>query len=564
MNKKLVLFIGGLLLINCFPTNAQTLQQAVAQTVHINPDILLKLKGWLASQKGIQRAQGEYLPTVDFNADIGTEHIDYLIYRNGHNLTPAGVGLSLRQMIFNGFATSYEVERNKKLTTAEKYAVEATANDTALLAIKAYLDVQSTQEIVNLAQKNYKTHQKIYSMIKHRSKKGLTRKADINQASGRLYKAKANLLAAQNNYADAVALYYKIVGSTPSNLTTPQSPNLADLPNNENALIQQAINNHPMLKATQADVEEARAQYGASKSTNLPHLDALLSATNGSDLNGYQGHYENYEAVLQLKYNLFHGGSDKAYQDETALLVEQAQQIHNHTYNQIVESAKLAWNALQASQNQLTYFEKHRNASILTTEAYYQQFKLGKRTLLDLLNSEDELFNTKIDYEIGQSNLLLSKFRILNANGSLLSYLKILAPTVILEKASSTFTIRPAMEIAQPVQPQVITNAEKITPSGYKVKSKYISPKISEGYTLQLFNSYNKEEAINFIINNNLQNKSAFYKTTYLKKDKYVVIFGAYKTPMDAINAVNSLPQVLQKLNPVAKSLAKVEEEMRS
>lgn len=564
MNKKIVLFISSLLLINCSLIRAETLQQAVAQTIHTNPDILLKLKGWLASQKGIRKAQGEYLPTIDFNADIGTEHIDYLIYRDGHSLTPAGVGLTLRQMIFNGFATPYEVERNKKLIASEKYAVEATTNDTALLAIKAYLDVQNTQEIVNLAQKNYKTHQKIYSMIKRRSKKGLTRKADINQASGRLYKAKANLLAAQNNYDDAVALYYKIVGSMPSNLTSPQAPSPADLPNSEKNLIQQAINKHPMLKATQADIEEARAQHGASKSTNLPHLDGLLSATNGSDLNGYQGHYENYEAVLQLKYNLFHGGSDKAYQDETALLVEQAQQIHNHTYNQIIENAKLAWNALQTSEKQLTYFKKHRNTSILTTEAYYQQFKLRKRTLLDLLNSEDELFNSKIDYVTGQSNLLLSKFRVLNANASLLSYFKILPPTVILEKASPTFTIRPAMEIAQPVQPQVTTNAEKITPSGYKIKSKYISPKISEGYTLQLFNSSNKEEAINFIINNNLQNKAAFYKTTYLKKDKYVVIFGAYKTPMDAINAVNSLPQSLQKLNPVVKSLAKVEEEMRS
>jgi len=562
MNKKLVLFIGGLLLINCTITNAQTLQQAVAQTVHTNPDILLKLKGWLAAQKGVRKAQGEYLPTVDFNADIGTEHIDYIIHRNDHNLTPAGVGLSLRQIIFNGFATAYEVERNKKLSVAEKYAVEGTANDTALLAIKAYLDVQSTKEIVNLAKRNYKTHRKIYSMIKRRSKRGLTRKADINQASGRLYKAKVNLLAAQNNYDDAVALYYKIVGSTPSNLITPQGPKPSDLPNSETTIIQQAINNHPMLKAAQADIEEARAQHGASKSTNLPHLNALLSATNGSDLNGYQGHYENYEAALQLKYNLFHGGSDKAYQDETALLVEQAQQIHNHTYNQVIENAKLASNALQTSQNQLAYFKKHRDASILTTGAYYQQFKLGKRTLLDLLNSEDELFNTKIDYINGQSNLLLSKFRILNANGRLLSYLKIPTPTVILEKVSPTFIMQPAMKIT-PVQPQVVTNAEKMAPSRYKVASKYISPKISEGYTLQLYNTYNKEEAINFIIKNNLQNKAAFYKTTFLKKDKYVVIHGAYKTPMDAINAINSLPQSLQKLNPVVKSLAKVEKEMR-
>jgi len=562
MNKKTALFVGGLLLINCALVNAETLEQAVAQTVNTNPDVLVKLKGWLAAQKGIRKAQGEYLPTVDFSADAGTEHVDYVIYPEGHSLTPIGVGLTLRQMIFNGFATPYKVERNKKLTVAEKYTVEGTANDTALLAIKAYLDVQSTQKIVNLAQQNYKTHQKIYSMIKQRSKKGLTRKADINQASGRLYKAKANLLAAQNNYNDAIAFYYKIVGSTPGDLITPQGPKPSNLPNSIDTIIQQAIDNHPLLKAAQADVETARAEHGASKAPNLPHLDAVLSAVNGSDLNGYEGHYENYKAALQLKYNLFHGGSDKAYQDQTAFLVEQAQQTRNHTYNEVVENAKLAWNALITSQSQLAYFKKHRDASILTTEAYYHQFKLGKRTLLDLLNSEDELFSTRIDYVNGQSNLLFSKFRALNANGSLLSYLKIPSPTVVLEKASPTFIIQPAMKPSP--QPQAVTNAEKITPAGYRIESKYISPKITEGYTLQLYNTCNKDEAINFIINNNIHNKAAFYKTTFLKKDKYIVIYGAYKTPIDAVNAINSLPQSLQKLNPVVKPLAKVEKEMQS
>jgi adhesin transport system outer membrane protein len=433
MNKKLSFFIGSIILIICTSINAQTLKQAVAQTIRTNPDVLIKLKGWLAAQEGIHQAQGGYFPTIDFNGDLGTEHINTPIEPNDHDLKPAGIGFSLREMIFDGFATPYEVQRNIKLTLAEQYTVEGTSNDVALLATKAYLDVIRNQKIVNLAQLNYQTHKKIYSMIKQRSERGLGREADTNQAFGRLSKAKANLLAAINNCHDALAIYYRIVGMMPENLQIPDSPKASVLPATKNIAIQEAIDNHPILKAAKADIEEAQAQHRASLSAYFPRLDAVLSTSNGNDINGYQGHYHDYRAALELKYNLFHGGSDLAYLQKTGFLVEQAEQIHNHTYNQVEENMKLAWNALQTSQEQLVYLKNHQDASISTTKAYYNQFTIGKRTLLDLLNSEDETFTAKIDYLDGQFDLLLSMFRVLNANGKLLSYLHIPIPTQQLE-----------------------------------------------------------------------------------------------------------------------------------
>ena len=433
MNKKLSFFIGSVILIICTSINAQTLKQVVAQTIYTNPDVLIKLKGWLAAQKGIHQAQGGYLPSIDFSGDLGTEHIDTPIEPNDHDLKPAGIGISLREMIFDGFATPYEVQRNKKLTLAEQYTVEGTSNDVALLATKAYLDVIRTQKIVNLAQQNYQTHQKIYSMIKQRSESGLGREADTNQAFGRLSKAKANLLATSNNYRDAIAIYYRIVGTTPKNLQIPSSPKASALPATKNAAIHESVNNHPILKAARADIEEAQAQHRVALSTYFPRLDAVFSTSSGDDINGYKGHYHDYKAALQLKYNLFRGGSDLAYRQKTGLLVEQAVQIHNRTCNQVEENMKLAWNALQTSQDQLVYLKNHQDASVLTTNAYYSQFTIGKRTLLDLLNSEDESFTAKIDYINGRFDLLLSKFRVLNATGKLLSYLHLPIPTTALK-----------------------------------------------------------------------------------------------------------------------------------
>lgn len=410
--------------------SAQTLKEAITKTVQTNPDILMNIKNWLASEQGIKGARGRYLPTVDLIAEYGRERSENS--STGHdpvNLTQRGFGVSLRQMLFDGFGTSYELSRNKNRTIADVYQTQGIADDVALLTVKAYLDVLRTGRIVTLAQRNYKQHQAIYAMIKRRAEAGLGREADISQAYGRLALAKANLLAIQSNHRDARTVYNKIVGEMPYQLIMPRGPVAVDLPQSEIEAIRTALDSHPTFKAAKADVEEARAQHGAALSMNYPRIDAVLSASNYRDVNGVKGDDDEYKAMLELRYNLFRGGSDLARQNETAILINKAQEIKNRTSIQIVESMKLSWEALVTSRKQLVYFKKHRNASRVTVNNYQKQFTLGKRTLLDLLDAENEWFTSETDYVNGSYRVLFSKFRMLNSAGRILPYMGIVLPS---------------------------------------------------------------------------------------------------------------------------------------
>jgi adhesin transport system outer membrane protein len=268
-------------------------------------------------------------------------------------------------------------------------------------------------------------------MVKQRTDAGLSRQADLTQSYGRLALAKANLLAAQNNYQDANDIYYKVIGKRPKDLLKPKSPPSAMLPRTEHDAVQAAVNNHPLLKSAKADVQEASAQKRSARSPFWPRIDVSAVGTKGYDLNeirSLEGDYDNYGAFVSLKYNLFKGGSDLARYRETVYLEDQAKQIRNRTYDQVVENMQLAWNGLTTSRSQLIYFQKHRDSAQLTLQAYRQQFQLGKRTLLDLLNSNEELFNAATDYVNGQYKYLFAKFRMLNAEGKLLDYLNIQEP----------------------------------------------------------------------------------------------------------------------------------------
>jgi adhesin transport system outer membrane protein len=408
----------------------QTLKEAIIQTVHTNPDILVNIKNWLASEQAIKVARGGYLPTVDLIAEYGHEHSkSQSTAYNGVNLTFDGFGVTLRQMLFDGFSASSEVARNKNRTIADIYQTQGIADDVALLAVKAYLDVLRMQKIVFLAEKNYKAHQDIYAMIKSRARAGVGREADISQAYGRLALAKANLLATQSTYSDMKTVYNKIIGGMPKNLVMPQGPKASDLPLNESRAIQEALEHHPTLKAAGADIEEARAQHDVAVSANYPRIDAVVSASRYHDADGMVGLDENYIAMLQLRYNLFRGGSDRAKQQETAIIIDKAQEIRHRTHTQVVESMKLSWNAWQNARKQLIYFKKHREASRVTVDSYRKQFTIGKRTLLDVLDSENELFTAETDYVDGLFNVLFSKFRVLNSKGMLLPYMKVDLPS---------------------------------------------------------------------------------------------------------------------------------------
>ena len=405
---------------------AENLKQAVLRTVHSNPAILFQAKNISAMNEAVKGAKGGFLPSLDVYANYGQEksnnsstNFSYL------TLSRQEVGAMLRENIFNGFGTISEVNRNKARLSSAKYKTQGVADDVALNAITAYVNVLRKKEVLNYSVRNYNQHKKIFSMIKQRTGSGLSRRADLDQATGRLALAKANMFSAQNEYQNALTTYQKVTGALPNGLSSLQSPNASALPKTESAAVAQALTNHPTLKSAHDDIAAAESQNRAAKSLNYPSIDIVLAANNRKNIDGVRGDNNDRYAMVEMNYNLFRGGSDFARQKETAYYIQQANEVKNLTKRQVVESMKLSWEALQTAKNQLYLFKQHRDAAIKTAKAYKQQYHVGKRTLLDLLNSENEVFASQRTYVDGRYHLMLAKYRVLNSEGVLLPYLGI-------------------------------------------------------------------------------------------------------------------------------------------
>lgn len=395
---------------------AELLADAVRQTLRTNPDIQIEAQRRLAADSVERQAAGGYLPRIDVSMGAGREG-------RLNTTTTAGqtVGqkrydrtTTLTQMLFDGFATSNEVERNRARAESAAHRVAATSEQMSLRAIETYLEVLRLQEALRLTQENLAIHLRTYDQIKLRASSGVGRKSDQDQIEARLALARANLTAAEANL-DVAAINYKlVVGVMPGQLERPPAPEPALLPRDANEAVTVAIANNRLLLSAKADVDAAGAQHRTAKAALSPRLDLELGVQNNDTVTASDApRDDNRYAMLRLRFTAFRGGSDFARVDETRHQIYEAQEVLNRAERQLEQTVRLTWSAYKAAQERLPNLQKHAEASLLTREAYAKQFALGQRTLLDLLDTENEYFTASVNHINGIYVELYSRFRVL-------------------------------------------------------------------------------------------------------------------------------------------------------
>ncbi len=420
--------------------NAQSLEQAVAYTLDTHPEIRAAYTHFKVNEKQVEQAQAGYLPTLDLTAGYGYEYTDSPSTRSSgddsEELLRRELGLSIKQNLFSGFHTSSEVKRTSYATSAEQWRLFATAEDLALEVSKVYIDLIKTEELVKLSEKNLASHQAIYEQIKLRTESGFGSSADLSQINGRLAKAQANVIAAKNNYLDSRTVFYRVTAQHPDNLVIPY-PDGSLLPASKEEGLKTALANHPVIQAAANDINAARYQHDAAKSNYYPKLSLEIDANFDDNLDGVDGssydpntggEYNEVLAMLRVSYNLYSGGKDQAYAKETAYKWDEAKALNSKAHREVTESFNLSWDAFEQLHRQKKYIKIHVIAAKDTQSDYQQQFRIGQRTLLDLLDTENELYQARKDFLEAEFSEITAQYRILHAMGLLVDALRVTRP----------------------------------------------------------------------------------------------------------------------------------------
>ncbi|HAT9034136.1 TPA: TolC family outer membrane protein [Legionella pneumophila subsp. pneumophila] len=412
---------------------ADTLYEAVQYGMIANPDILLNTAKGLSAKQAIDKAKGGLYPSIDVTGGFGRQR--------SVNPTSAAIddtpsttlnivesAVELRQRLFAGGGIINEVKRNQYLTQAQKWKTQGIAEDLALEITKNYFAVLLHERLYAYSIENLKAHKAVFKMIKERATAGITRAAEVDQANARLALAEANKISALADLQEVKINYAKTVGKWPENLQMPRVPARNSLPNNLARIIEKGLDNHPTVKSSYADIKEAKAQYDVARAAYYPEVNLVFNSSKNKNLGGLAGPNDSDTVALRMNYNAFRGGADAAHIRETAYQVQEAYETKNRTLLELKETIRLAWNAYVASALRIQPLKQHVTASRKTRTAYQDEFKVGKRTLLDLLDSQNEYYESQIELARAENDEILSRYRILNGMGCLLKYLNLRLP----------------------------------------------------------------------------------------------------------------------------------------
>jgi len=400
-----------------------SLSAVVQRAVKTHPSVKATEAKKLSSEYEVDSQFAGYLPSVDLESGIGFEDSD-MVNRNDDTLLRSEAKISLRQLVFDGWETSSRVSVAKANLKAATAVLGAQQQETSLQAAASYIDVFRSKRFVSLAKKNLENHKILGQRIKKRAQTGYGNKANLAQVNARIALANARLIRFQGELDTATAQYQESVNELPpEGMTLPVIPDEL-VQEDVDSLIATAIINNPALQASVHRIDEKVALTEQVESEFMPKIHVNLSSSWNEDVDGTRGKNNDTMGMVNLKYNLFNGAGSLARWDRANYELDNATELMKAYKRQVIKEVRSAYIQLQVAHSRLPALENHVKMASKVLKASYKQFKLGQRSILDLLDQRNELFQAEIALLTEQTRKIYATYRLLASQGNLLSYLQ--------------------------------------------------------------------------------------------------------------------------------------------
>lgn len=403
---------------------AVTLEETVREVLNTNPVIQQRVKYFRAVKQDVGIAEAGYYPKLDLVAGAGRErtnnnstgYVDRTLDR-----TESAIVLS--QNLFEGFGTKNNVDRQLYRVDSAAFSVMEQANKTSLNMIEAYINLFKQKELLMYAEKNIESHQAITKKIQERIDSGVGANSEIEQSSSRLSLAQSNYIVQMNNYEDTMSNFIKVYGKyiSPEDLVEPMM--VKNLPATKDEALKLAKVNNPSLYVQKANIKVAKSNYNISEKEFLPKIDLELRQDWNYNIGGVRGSDDSRAIMLRVKYNLYNGNADTSSKQQKISQWQQEMESYTDLVRSVEESLRLSWMAYVTLEKQMEYLLNHQSLSEKALKSYQEEFDLGRRTLLDILDTEEELYSSNRELTIAKYDHIFAQYRILESIGSLSSYI---------------------------------------------------------------------------------------------------------------------------------------------
>ncbi len=370
-----------------------------------------------AADAGVSASSAGFKPYLGVSANAGAARTKIGDYTFDYN--PTGIGLEFQQNVFQGFSTIAQYKGARAVRDAETAALYATESDVFLTAINAYIGVLRAGEVLKLNQNNQRVLQEYYNYCADNARVGRLTKTDVAQASARVEMAKYAMADAQAKYDNAVETFRRVAGTTPDEFSEIDMSRVKTLfPESVDAASEYAMKNHPAILALESRERAAREQIVIARKSMLPSVDVRGAIMQIDDI-PYIDRARDSRIGVYLKMPLYDKGNAFANVDKVRYTVDGIQEQIVNARRTIDESLHQAWNMYNAQESAITAAQAGVKANQMALNGTRDEQKRGRRTVLDVLNAEQELLNTKVSLAQAKFGRTSAFFAVLSATGLL-------------------------------------------------------------------------------------------------------------------------------------------------
>ena len=376
----------------------------------------------------VRRAQAGFGPRVDVTGQAGGSVLSDSNTRSQNLDTQmwgkAGYSAQLVQPIWDGFATRSRVRNAKSTLESQKYRVFDTATSLSLDAIIAHIDLLRRRKIYQLSEENVAQHKGLVGQAQDRASLGADTAADVTQAQSRLQRAYSSLSEARAALLVAEETYSRLTGLPAASRLQPISmpPHLFAAPQ---AVMELAKTSNPKLAAYLQDIRASRGERELADAAFSPTLN-LEAGPNYTNLGGTSDRWVySFDVMGVVRWNIFNSGADVAERRAASARMRQTRQVMYNFMDDLKLDVESTWINYQAAQEQYKHYAKAIEYNKYTRTAYLEQFQIGKRSILDVLDTESELYNSATQAETARGNILVGAYRLSALTGNMLPEMSI-------------------------------------------------------------------------------------------------------------------------------------------
>ena len=400
--------------------SADTLREALVSTYRANPTLTGQREALKATDSTVAIARAAGRPQVSATVGLTRDLTRSGRFDTGSSKGPFVTGgVDLSYPLFQGGSVRNSIEAAKTRVEAGRATLRAVEGDIFTEAVAAYMDVIRDRAIVELNGNNVRVLGTNLEATRDRFEIGDLTRTDVAQSEARLSIGRSNLATAQGRLTASEENYRRVIGKRPDALAPP--PPLPPLPASADQAAQIALANNPDLIAVTRQAEAAGFDVRSARGSRLPTVSGVVSGDYANTLSGDTGGFPRSGTAtsvgLQSRIPLYQGGLPAA-------RIRQAQAFEGQTLEQrvateraVLSATRSAFAIYQAATGAITSNQIAVSANDLALEGARAENSVGTRSVLDVLNAEQELLNAQVLLVTARRDQYVAGFQLLNAMG---------------------------------------------------------------------------------------------------------------------------------------------------